>query len=75
MNARKFFWQPGDLQPAWMALAPREQQLQLAQLMAANPGQQEQARRMLAASPWSETSEDASARVAQVCEFLMEEPS
>ena len=74
-HADKFAWDVDDLIPAWLVLVPREQCLQLTRLLATAAGQEAQARRMVTASPWPRTKEDASARAASVIEFLLEEPA
>ena len=72
----KFEWEAADLIPVWLVLVPREQCLQLTRLLATAAGQEAQeARRMVTASPWPKTKEDASARAAEVIEFLEQEPA
>ena len=72
MNAHKFEWEPGDLAPAWLSLAPSEQRLRLAQLLSVAAGQEAEARRRLHAVPWPKNQEQASDRVAAAIEFLVD---
>ncbi len=74
-HADKFAWDVGDLRPIWLVLIPRDQRLRLGQLLATAAGQEAQAREMVTASPWPKTKEDASARAAEVIEFLDQEPA
>lgn len=58
---------------AWLRLAPLAQRRQLAQLLALAGGQEEAAASMLLSAPSPETLKEASARLSEVCEFLMDE--